>query len=74
MRGDELCVCDVAWITQLRQNLVSYHLRQLKMAGLASSRRHHQLILYRLTERATTMAEVVLASQLAIINEVNYVG
>ena len=33
-RGDELCVCDVAWVVGQSQNLVSHHLRQLKIAGL----------------------------------------
>lgn len=28
--GDELCVCDMAWVVGAAQNLVSHHLRQLK--------------------------------------------
>ncbi|MBJ7452668.1 MAG: transcriptional regulator, partial [Blastococcus sp.] len=27
--GGELCVCDLAWITELSQNLVSHHVRIL---------------------------------------------
>jgi predicted transcriptional regulator len=34
-RGDELCVCDMAWVVGQSQNLVSHHLRQLKIAGMA---------------------------------------
>lgn len=33
--GQELCVCDLAWITELSQNLVSHHVRVLRTAGLA---------------------------------------
>src|SRR5438874_46573 len=37
--GGELCVCDLAWITERSQNLVSHHLRALRRADLVSSRR-----------------------------------
>ena len=48
--GEELCVCDLAWITELSQNLVSHHVRTLRMADLATSRRNGKLVMYRLTE------------------------
>ena len=49
--GDELCVCDLAWITGLSQNLVSHHVRVLAgTAGLATSRRNGKLVMYRLTD------------------------
>jgi len=48
--GAELCVCDLAWITELSQNLVSHHVRTLRTAGLATSRRNGKLVMYRLTE------------------------
>ncbi len=48
--GDELCVCDLAWITELSQNLVSHHVRLLRTAGLATSRRNGKLVMYRLTD------------------------
>ena len=35
--GEELCVCDMAWVVGLSQGLVSHHLRQLKNASLVSS-------------------------------------
>ena len=38
--GGELCVCDLAWVAERAENLVSHHLRLLRAsAGLASSRR-----------------------------------
>lgn len=49
LTGDELCVCDLAWIVGSSQGLVSHHLRQLRSAGLAESRRDGKLVMYRLT-------------------------
>ena len=48
--GGELCVCDLAWITGRPENLVGHHLRTLRAAGLASSRREHKIVFYALTE------------------------
>ncbi|PXY22764.1 ArsR/SmtB family transcription factor [Prauserella muralis] len=46
--GEELCVCDLAWIVGSSQGLVSHHLRQLRAAGLVASRRDGKLVMYRL--------------------------
>ena len=46
---DELCVCDMAWVTGRSENLVSHHLRTLRAAGLAASRRDGRMVLYALT-------------------------
>jgi len=50
--GGECCVCDLAWIVGRHEKLVSHHLRLLKAAGAASSRRDGRMVLYRLTARA----------------------
>ncbi|WP_336031926.1 ArsR/SmtB family transcription factor [Geodermatophilus sp. FMUSA9-8] len=47
--GDELCVCDLAWVCGASQNLVSHHVRVLRSAGLSASRREGKLVMYRLT-------------------------
>jgi DNA-binding transcriptional ArsR family regulator len=47
---DELCVCDLAWIVSRPLNLVSHHLRALRDAGLARTRRQHKIVYYSLTE------------------------
>lgn len=47
--GDELCVCDLAWIVGSSQGLVSHHLRQLRTAELVTSRKDGKLVMYRLT-------------------------
>ena len=46
---DELCVCDLAWISGRAENLVSHHVRALRAAGLAGSRRDGKMVLYSLT-------------------------
>lgn len=61
--GGELCVCDLAWVVGLAQNLVSHHLRQLKLTGLASSRRQGRLVLYTLSEHGRVVVEAVLATR-----------
>lgn len=48
--GDELCVCDLAWVVGASQGLVSHHLRQLRVTGLAESRREGKLVMYRMTD------------------------
>jgi ArsR family transcriptional regulator, lead/cadmium/zinc/bismuth-responsive transcriptional repressor len=48
--GEELCVCDLAWILARAENLVGHHLRTLREAGLARSRRDGKIVFYALTE------------------------
>jgi DNA-binding transcriptional ArsR family regulator len=45
---DELCVCDLAWVAERAENLVSHHLRALRSAGLVTSRREGKMVLYSL--------------------------
>ena len=60
--GEELCVCDLAWVCGLTQNLASHHVRQLRTSGLASSRRDGKLVMYRLTDRGSRLLAAVLLS------------
>jgi ArsR family transcriptional regulator, lead/cadmium/zinc/bismuth-responsive transcriptional repressor len=60
-RTDELCVCDMAWITGRAENLVSHHLRALRTAGLATSRREGKMVLYSLTDEGRALVRDVLA-------------
>src|ERR671917_2156021 len=58
--GGELCVCDLAWISERAQNLVSHHLRVLRSHGLVTSRRDGKLVMYSLTESGRAVLGVVL--------------
>jgi DNA-binding transcriptional ArsR family regulator len=60
---DELCVCDLAWIVGRPLNLVSHHLRALREAGLAGSRREHRVVFYTLTERGRALVAAVTAAE-----------
>jgi DNA-binding transcriptional ArsR family regulator len=58
--GGELCVCDLAWITGRPENLVGHHLRALRAAHLASSRREHKVVFYALTELGARLLDAHL--------------
>lgn len=58
--GDELCVCDLAWIAGRAENLVGHHLRTLRIAGLAQSRRDGKIVFYRLTETGRALLDAHL--------------
>src|SRR5579862_6687814 len=57
--GDELCVCDLAWIVGRAENLVSHHVRALRAAGLADHRRDGKMALYSLTERGRALLDTL---------------
>ncbi|MEV1294298.1 metalloregulator ArsR/SmtB family transcription factor [Pseudonocardia sp. NPDC049635] len=58
--GDELCVCDTAWVVAAPQALVSHHLRQLRSAGVVTSRKDGRMVMYRLSERGATVLGALL--------------
>ena len=59
--SDELCVCDLAWITGRSDKLVSHHLRVLRLAGLVEPRREARVVFYRLTGSGRRLLAAVLA-------------
>lgn len=59
--GEELCVCDLAWITERAENLVSHHLRLLRAEGLAEARREGKMVMYSLTSEGLTLLAAVLS-------------
>jgi|SRR3954470_8504864 DNA-binding transcriptional ArsR family regulator len=59
--GGELCVCDLAWVCERSDKLVSHHVRQLRTAGLVSSRRDGKMVMYALTPRGAALLGAVLA-------------
>ena len=58
--GEELCVCDLAWITERAENLVSHHLGLLRGEGLAEARRDGKMVMYSLTPEGRSLLAVVL--------------
>ncbi|WCB93598.1 Cadmium resistance transcriptional regulatory protein CadC [Baekduia alba] len=60
-RTDELCVCDLAWISGRAENLVSHHLRVLRESGLAVSRREGKMVLYSLSPVGHALLAAVIA-------------
>src|SRR3954464_5743737 len=58
--GGELCVCDLAWVLGRAENLVSHHVRTLRQAGLARSRRNGKMVLYALTEAGAQLLDALV--------------
>jgi ArsR family transcriptional regulator, lead/cadmium/zinc/bismuth-responsive transcriptional repressor len=61
--GEELCVCDLSWIAERSQNLVSHHMRVLRSHGLVRSRRDGKLVMYSLTDEGRTLLGSVLGEE-----------
>jgi DNA-binding transcriptional ArsR family regulator len=59
--GGELCVCDLAWILERAQNLVSHHLRVLRGQDLVEYRRDGKMALYSLTAHGRELLDSVVA-------------
>jgi DNA-binding transcriptional ArsR family regulator len=58
--GGELCVCDLSWISERKQALVSHHLRVLRNQGFVRSRRDGKLVMYSLTDEGRSLLRAVL--------------
>ena len=66
--GEELCVCDLAWISSRAQNLVSHHLRLLRSHRLVSSRRDGKLVMYSLTNEGRSLLRAVLGEGAKVVS------
>jgi len=60
---ERACVCDLAWIVERDERLVSHHVRQLRSAGLARSQREGRMVIYRLTEAGSALLAAVAADE-----------
>ena len=58
--ASELCVCDLAWIAERSQTLVSHHVRALRSHGVVRSRREGKMVMYSLTEEGQSLLASVL--------------
>ena len=61
LEAGELCVCDMAWISERASNLVSHHLRALRSQELVRSRRQGKLAIYELTEAGRDLVQALLS-------------
>lgn len=64
--GGELCVCDLAWLCERSDKLVSHHVRKLRSAGLVASRRDGKMVMYALTETGRTLLAAVVQTPEAV--------
>src|SRR6184192_2510327 len=60
LEANELCVCDLAWIAERSQALVSHHVRALRSHGIVRSRRDGKMVMYTLTEEGRALLASVL--------------
>jgi DNA-binding transcriptional ArsR family regulator len=58
--GDELCICDLAWVCERSDKLVSHHARALRAAGLVQSRRDGKMVMYSLTAPGHELLDAIL--------------
>src|SRR5438034_7525157 len=65
LEARELCVCDLAWIAERSQTLVSHHVRALRSHGMVSSRREGKMVMYSLTEEGRALLASVLPTSAA---------
>ena len=61
----ELCVCDLSWVAERSEKLVSHHVRALRAAGLVRSRRDGKMVMYALTATGRALVGSVLAEAVA---------
>ena len=59
--GRELCVCDLSWIAERAQNLVSHHMKVLRQEGLVTARKEGKMTMYALTAVGVTLTATAAA-------------
>ena len=67
LRDEELCVCDLAWIVERSDKLVSHHARALRRAGLVTSRREGKMVMYSLTRHGRELLTTFVDSAGAVV-------
>ena len=58
----ELCVCDLSWVAERSEKLVSHHVRALRAAGLVRSRRDGKMVMYAPTDAGSALVDSVLGA------------
>lgn len=52
---EELCVCDLSWIVERPEKVVSHHVRKMRSVGILQSRRDGRMVMYGLTDPGRTL-------------------
>jgi len=60
-------VCDLAWVCERSEKLVSHHLRQLRFTGLVRFRREGKRVIYSLTERGSQLVAAVAPAAAGVV-------
>jgi DNA-binding transcriptional ArsR family regulator len=55
----ELCGCDLGWITGQSDKVVSHHLGRLRREGIVQSRRQGKVVFASLTDRGNAIIELL---------------
>lgn len=66
LRDGSLCVCDLSWVAERSQNLVSHHVRVLRRAGLVDAERDGKMMMYALTDEGRALLDAVLGTAVAV--------
>ena len=61
--GEELCGCDLAWVTGRSQPLVSHHVKVLREAGLVEPRRDGRIVFFALTASGRALLDALLVGE-----------
>lgn len=65
--GGSACGCDIAWIVGKEDKLVSHHLRALRAAGAARSRRDGKMVIYELTPAGSALLSALTTEEGAAV-------
>lgn len=67
--AEELCVCDLSWVVERSQSLVSHHMRTLRIHGLVRSRREGKMVMYALTDEGRALVGTLVGSLDSVVPE-----
>ena len=63
-RGCELCVCDLSWVVERPDKVVSHHLRKMRVAGVVTSRREGRMVMYSLAPVGARVLAAMVSEEL----------
>ena len=58
--GRRACVCDLGWVVERSEKLVSHHVRALRAAGVVESRREGKMVMYLLTRSGRALLDAAM--------------